>query len=810
MNSLFQDIRYAGRILKKNPGFAAMAILTLALGVGANTAIFSVVNAVLLRPLDFKTPGNLYVLSMEDLKKHISGGNFGYIFFQALRDRNSNLESIAAFTNDTFNLVGGDAPERLDALRVSPAFFDVVGVHPAFGRTFLKQEGEPGGQPVVIFGHQLWSRRFGSDPNLVGRSVTLDGISYTVVGILGRDLDVPFQNVDVWVPRPYETSIFPPERIQTGAGYLNAVARLKPGVPVSSAKAELDAIAHQYEHAFPSNSDAGFDITINVASLAENALGGVRTTLWVLLGAVGFVLLIVCANVANLFLARAAGRQKEIAIRSALGASRPRLVRQFLTESVILAASGGAIGIFVAAWGVRLLSTSSMLTVPRANEITVDATVLCFSLAVSFLAGILFGIVPAWRTSRINLSEIVNEASRGSSAGARRNRAGALIIIAELGFSVVLLAGAGLLLQSFYRLLHAPLGFEPHNILTFQIALPTTKYSQPFQKTDFHAQLRDRIAAMPGVRSVTTAFLIPPTGGVYAPYLAEGMPPDMPRGQRPVALWDSISPAYFQILGIPLLQGRNFSGADTEKSAQVVIISHSLAVRYWPHGDSIGRHIQIARQLDSAEVVGIVADLRNRGVGVDPVDELYTPLPQKPWNTMSVLVKTSGDPMQIVPAVRSAIQSVDRDQPMTQVRSLEEDLSSSVGQQRVSALLLGIFAALALILAAIGIYGVTSYSVAQRGKEIGIRIAMGAQPHDVLRLILGFGAKLALVGVGTGVLAALALTQLMKTMLFGVTATDPATLAAVSLTLIAVTLLACYIPARRAMRVDPVIALRAE
>lgn len=810
MSALLQDVRYAIRVLKKNPGFAAMAILTLAVGVGANTAIFSVVDAVLLRPLDFKTPANLYVLSMEDVKKNISGGNFGYIFFQALRDHNTNLEGIAAFAPDTFNLVGGDSPEQLQALRVSPSFFDVIGIRPAFGRSFLQPEGEPGGPPAVILGHDLWMRRFASDPNLVGRAVTLDGTSFTVVGILGRELDVPFQQVDVWVPRPYETSVFPPERVQTGSGYLNAIARIKPGVPVAQAKAELDASAHQYEHAFPANSDASFDTTINVASLSQNALGGVRTTLWVLLGAVGFVLLIVCANVANLFLARAAGRQKEIAVRSALGASRWRLVRQFLTESTILAVTGGAIGIFIAAWGVRLLSTSSMLTLPRANEIAVNGAVLIFSLAISFLAGILFGIVPAWRTSRINLSEIMNEASRGSSVGARRNRAGALIVIAELGFSVVLLAGAGLLLQSFYHLLHVHLGFEPHNILSFQIALPTTKYAQQFQKSEFHAQLRDRIAVIPGVRSVATGLQIPPFGGLYAPYLAEGMPPDMPRGQRPIALWNSISPTYFQTLGIPMLKGRNFSDADQEKSAQVVIISQSLATRYWGHEDPIGRHIQIARQPAPSEVVGVVSDLRNHGVGNDMADELYTPLPQRPWGSMSVLVKTAGDPTQIVSAVRSAVQSVDRDQPMTQVVSLEENLSSAVGQQRVSTLLLGIFAALALVLAAIGIYGVTSYSVAQRSKEIGIRIAMGAQPRDVLRLILGFGAKLALIGVVTGVIAALALTQLMKTMLFGVTATDPATLAAVSLTLVAVTLLACYIPAHRAMSVDPVIALRSE
>lgn len=810
MNSLLQDIRYAVRVLRKNPSFVVMAILTLALGVGANTAIFSVVNAVLLRPLDFKTPGNLYVLSMEDEKKHLSGGNFGYIFFQALRDRNTNFENLAAFTNDTFNLVGGDSPEQLQALRVSPSFFDVVGIHPALGRSFLGPEGEPGGQPVVILGHDLWTRRFGSDPNLVGRSITLDGTSYTVVGILGRELDVPFQQVDVWVPRPYETSLFPPERIQTGSGYLNAVARLKPSVPVAQAKAELDAAAHQYEHAYPSNSDASFDTTINVQPLTENALGGVRTTLWVLLGAVGFVLLIVCANVANLFLARAAGRQKEIAVRSALGAGRWRLVRQFLTESTILAVTGGAVGVFIAAWGVRLLATSPMLTLPRANEIAVNGTVLIFSFAVSVLAGILFGIVPAWRTSRTNLSEMMNEASRGSSAGVRRNRAGALIIVAELGFSVVLLAGAGLLLQSFYRLIHVRLGFEPQNVLTFQIALPTTKYAQQYQKADFHAQLRERIAAMPGVRSVATALLVPPSGGLFAPYLVEGMPPDMPRGQRPIALWNSISPAYFQTLGIPLLKGRNFSDADVEKSAQVVIISQSLATRYWAHEDPIGRHIQIARQAATSEIVGIVADLRNRGVGGDMGDELYSPVPQRAWGTMSVLVKTSGDPMQIVPAVRSAIQSVDRDQPMTQVNSLEESLSSAVGQQRISAFLLGIFAALALVLAAIGIYGVTSYSVAQRSKEIGIRIAMGAQPRDVLRLILGFGAKLAFIGVFSGMIATLALTQLMKTMLFGIAATDPLTMGAVSLTLIGVTLLACYIPARRAMSVDPVIALRAE
>jgi len=811
MTSFLQDLRYAARIFAKNPGFAVMAILTLAFGIGANTAIFSVVNALLLRPLNFNKPDDLYVLTLADPRKNVNGIYFGHILFRSMQEQNSTLAGISAFANDSFDLIGGSAPEQLQAGRVSASFFDVLGVRPLFGRAFLPGEDQPGAAPVVILGHEFWARRYGRDPKIVGQGIILNGINFTVAGVLGNNLDVPFQDIDVWVPRPYETSIFPPERVQGGAGYIYAVTRLKPDVPLSQAKASLDAVTRRYQQAFPSNSDASPENVVDLTSLTESALGDVRTTLWVLLGAVGFVLLIACANVANLFLARAAGRRKEIAVRAALGASRTRLIRQLLTESITLAVIGGTVGALLASWGVRVLSTSSLVPiVPRSSEVAVDGRVLIFSLAISVLTGVLFGILPAWRTSRLNLAEVMNEASRGSSSSARHNRAGAAIIIAELAFSVVLLAGAGLLLQSFYRLLHVPMGFTSDHVLTLRISLPTTKYAQPFQQTAFHAEVRQRIAAIPGVRSVSTALLLPPFGALFAPYLMEGMPADLPRAQRPVAMWNSISPDYFQTLGIPLLKGRTFSEADTEKSAPVAIISQALATRYWPHEDPIGRHVQIAHQPAAAEIVGVVADTRNRGLGIDPYDELYTPLPQKPWPPMFEIVKTSGNPMQFVSAVRAAVAHVDPDQPMTQVQSLDDWLTATVGVQRLSAILLGIFAALAMALAAIGIYGVTSYAVAQRNKEIGIRMAMGAQPRDVFYLILGLGAKLALIGVIGGVLAALALAQLIKTMLFGVSGTDPLTLAAVSFLLIGVTLLACYIPARRAVSVDPVIALRSE
>lgn len=810
MNSFFQDLRYAVRILKKNPGFTAMAVLTLALGVGANTAIFSVVNAVVLRPLDFKSPNSLFILSTKDVKRGLSGGDFSYPCFRMLHERDQSFESVEAYSYETFNLIGGDAPEQLQAVRASAGIFDALGVTPAVGRTFLKGEDEPGAPPVVILGHDLWLRRFGADPTLVGRGVTLDGLNYSVVGVLPTNLEAPFRDIDVWVPRPYESSIFPAERVQTGSGFLAGVARLKSGTSFSQAQAELDALAHQYQKAFPANSDAIPDGTIQMVSLTDSVLGEVRTTLWVLLGAVGFVLLIACANVSNLFLARAAGRGKEIAVRAALGATRSRLIRQLLTESVFLALLGGALGLFVASSGVRLISASPYMPLPRATGINVDGRVLIFSLVVSVLAGVLFGLAPAWRTSKFSLVTALNEASRGSSAGARTNRTGALIVIAEMGLSVVLLAGAGLLLQSFFRLMHVSLGFDPHNVLTFQIALPSSKYPQPFQKSEFHSQLRDRIAALPGVRSVSTAELLPPNGGLMAPYLPEGMPNDLPRGQRPLAQWNSISPRYFETLGIPLLKGRIFTDADRETSQEVVIVSQNLAAHYWPHEDPIGKHIQVARQRTPSEIVGIVGDVRNSGLGANPFDELYTPLPQRPWTSMLVVVKTVGDPMQIVPAVRSAITTVDRDQPMTQVSVLEENLSASVSQERLTAVLLGAFAAIALTLAAVGIYGVTSYSVVQRRKEIGIRIAMGAQPRDILYLVLRFGAMLALIGVAIGLVAALVLTQLVKSLLYGVSASDPITLVGVSGVLIAVTLLACYISARRAMAVDPVIALRAE
>jgi len=810
MHGIWQDIKFSARILKKGPGFAAIAILTLALGVGANTAIFSVVNAVILRPLAFKDPGRIVQISGYDEQRGLSGGAFGYPFFLFVNDRATSFQSFAVVATDTFSLVGAGQPAQIQAARVSSSFFDVIGVQPALGRGFLPGESKPGTAPVAVLGYSLWRDRFGSDPKVLGHSISLNGLSYNIVGILTQDLDVPFQSTDIWIPRPYEFSLFPPERINTGSGYLLGYGRLKPGVSIAQATAELDTIAKAYAKAFPANTDAGAFGTLIPASLTDSTVGGVRETLWVLLGAVGFVLLIACANVANLLLVRAAGRRKETAVRAALGASTVQLARQFLTESVLLALAGGGLGVLVASAGVQFLNSRQNLPLPRTNGIGVDTRVLLFSLAISLLTGILFGLAPIWRAAKVNLSDALKESSRGSSSGPRRNRLGATLVVAELALSVVLLVGAGLLLRSFVQLLRVNLGFTPENVLTFQISLPTAKYSQPYQKTDFYRDVRERISALPPVRSVATAFMVPPNSGTFAPYLVDSMPPELPRGQRPVAVWNSISPSYFQTLGISLLRGRYFTDADNENAADVAIISESLAKLYWPNADPLGHHIQIARQRTPSEIVGVVADVHNQGVGAHPIDELYTPLPQRPWPVMTVVVKTAGNPLQIVPDVRSAIAAVDRDQPITQLQSLDSSMTDSVAQQRLSAFLLGIFAVVALILASVGIYGVTSYAVAQRTQEIGIRIALGAQTRDVLLLVLGFGARLAVIGVVAGIAAAFALTRLMQNLLFQISPTDPITMTAVSLTLAGVALLACYIPARRATRVDPVIALRSE
>jgi putative ABC transport system permease protein len=810
MNTLWQDLKYGARILKKSPAFTVIAILTLALGIGANTAIFSVVNSVLLRPLGFQDPGRIVQIYGVDKQRGVEGGEFSYPCFLFITDRATSFENFAVLANDTFNLVGAGDPAQIQAGRVSSSFFDVLGVQPEIGRGFLPEESKPGAAPVAVLGYSLWHDRFGSDTKVLGRSISLNGLSYTIVGILTHELDVPFYGTDIWIPRPYEFSLFPPERIPTGVGYLYGYARLKPGVSVMQAGAELDTIDRAYQKAFPSNTDAGSYGTLVPNLLANSAVGGVRETLWILLGAVGFVLLIACANVANLLLVRAAGRSKETAVRAALGATRSRLAQQFLTESILLALLGGGLGVLVAAWGVQFLSRMQNLPLPRTETIGVDTRVLLFSLGISLLTGILFGLAPSWKTSRVNLMEALKESSRGSSSGPRRNRLGAALVVAELALSVVLLAGAGLLLKSFVRLLHVNLGFAPDNVLTFKVSLPTTKYPQTFQKTDFYRDVRERISALPPVRSVTTAFAFPPTSGLFAPYLVDTMPPDLPRGQRPVAVWNSISPSYFQTLGISLLRGRFFTDADGENSADVIIISESVARSYWPNQDALGHHIQVARQKTPSEIVGVVADVRNQGVGADPTNELYTPLPQRPWPSMVFAVKTSGDPMRILPAVRGALAAVDRDQPITQIQTLDSNLSDSVAQERLSALLLGIFAAVALILASVGIYGVTSYTVAQRTQEIGIRIALGAETRDVLMLVLKYGARLAMIGVVVGIAAAVALTRLMQNLLFHTSPTDPYTLGIVSVTLAGVALLACYIPARRATRVDPVIALRSE
>ncbi len=810
MNALWQDLKYSARVLRKSPAFTAIAVLTLALGVGANTAIFSVVNAVLLRPLNFKDPGKIVQISGFDEKRGVSGGAFGYPCYLFINDHATSFEGLTVYASDTLDLTGVGQAAQVQAGRVSSSFFEVIGLRPEIGRGFLPDESKQGAAPVAVLGYSLWRDRFGSDPKVLGRSMSLDGLSYTIVGILTHDLDVPFDGMDVWVPRPYEFSLFPAERISTGSGYLYGYARLKTGVALPQAKAVLGIISHDYQKAFPQNTDAGNDEILTPVLLSESTVGGVRETLWVLLAAVGFVLLIACANVANLLLVRAAGRGKEMAVRAAIGASRYRLAQQFLTESILLALIGGGLGVLLAAWGVQYLSRMDNIPLPRTTTISVDTRVLLFSLAVSLLTGILFSLAPIWRSSRIDLIEALKESSRGSSTGPRRNRLGAALIVAELALSVVLLTGAGLLLRSFVRLLHVNLGFVPENVLTFQISLPTSKYPQTFQRTAFYRDLRERIAVLPPVRSVTTAFAVPPNSGVFAPYLVEGMPPDTPRGQRPVTIWNSISPAYFQTLGIPLLRGRIFTDADNENAPDVMIISASLAKHYWPNQDPLGHHIQVARQRTPSEIVGVAADVHNQGVGADPREELYTPLPQRPWSTMTMAVKTSGDPNQIVAAVRGATAAVDRDQPITGIQTLDSSLSDSVAQQRLSAFLLGIFAAIAMILAAVGIYGVTSYSIAQRTQEIGIRIALGAQARDVFLLVLKFGARLAGLGVIAGIGAAIALTRLMQNLLFNVSPTDPITLGSVSLTLAGVALLACYIPARRATKVDPVVALRSE
>jgi putative ABC transport system permease protein len=801
MRSLLQDVRYAVRRLLKSPGFALVAVGALTLGIGANTAIFSVVNSVLLRPLPYPEPEQLVQVWESRPRMNMPRSEVAPHEFLAWAERSQSFRQLAANDLTEYNLTGRGEPERVTGALVTAGYFPLFGVSPAQGRTFLAEEDQPGKDNVVVLGHELWRSRFNSDPSVVGQSVSLDGVPCTVVGVMPRGFRLPD---GAGLARPIAFTV--EDRAKAGSHFLNVYGRLKEGVALAQAGGEMATVAGRVEQDF-GDVNAGHRVVL--VPLHEQVVGGARTALLVLLGAVGLVLLIACANVANLLLARAAGRRREVAVRAALGASRWRIVRQLLAESVLLSALGGAAGLLLAVWGVDLLVSLDPTGVQRAGEVTLDWRVLGFTFGLSLLTGLLFGLAPALQASKADFNESLKEGGR-SAQGLGRSRLRGALVVSEVALTLVLLVGAGLLVKSFRQLLAVDSGLDPHGVLTLDVSLPQAKYAERQQITSFYERLIEQAAALPGVEAAGAVSVLPLAGNDNSNFVQiEGRPPQ-PAGQALRAGRRNVSADYFRALGIPVKRGRAFNASDAKDAPPVVVINESLARSFFAGEDAVGKRIRTGEKSPWVEVVGVVGDVRHRGLDVETRPEMFFPHLQTPSRQMTLVVRAAGDPAALAGPLRVRVRELDRDQPVGNVKTMETWVAESVASRRFSVLLLGVFACVAAGLAALGLYGVVSYSVAQRTHEIGLRVALGARPRDVLRLVIRQGMTLTLLGTAVGLLAALALTRVMSGLLFGVGATDLATFVAVPLMLLTVALLACYLPARRATKVDPMVALRHE
>jgi putative ABC transport system permease protein len=801
MRSLLRDLRYGLRRLAGSKGFTLVAVGALALGIGANTAIFSVVNAVLLRPLPYPEPGQLVQLYEARPRQNMARVDVSPHEFLAWADEGRSFQQLAAVDFASFNLTGRGEPERVSGALVTASYFPLFGVAPAHGRAFLAEEDQPGRANVVVLGHDLWRQSFGADPSVVGRAVQLDGVSCTVVGVMPKGFRLP-QDAKLARPIAFDAE----DRTRSGNHYLTVYGRLREGVTREAAAAEVAAVAARLEQTF-APATVGHQVTL--APLHEELVGDVRPALLVLLGAVGLVLLIACANLANLLLARAAARRKEVAVRAALGASRWRIVRQLLAESVLLSAAGGALGLLLAVWGVDLLVGLDPAGVERVREVTLDAGVLAFTVALSLVTGVVFGLAPALQASKTDFVETLKEGGR-STGGAARSRLRSALVVSEVALTVVLLVGAGLLVKSFRRLLDVDPGLDPRGVLTLDLSLPSTKYAEGRQVTAFYRELLESAAALPGVEAAGAVSVLPLAGNDNSNFVQiEGRPP-LPPGQALRAGRRNATADYFKALRIPFKAGRGFADSDSAEAPRVAVINEAMARAFFAGEDPVGKRLRTGDNSPWVTVVGVVGDVRHRGLDVDVRPEMFFHATQTPSREMTVVLRAAGDPLSLVAAARERVRAVDADQPVGNVKTMEARVAESVASRRFAVLLLGLFAVVAAVLAALGLYGVVSYTVAQRTHELGLRLALGARPADVLRLVIRQGMLMTLVGAGLGLVAALALARLMSDLLFGVGAYDPATFALVPLLLVAVAFLACYVPARRATRVDPMVALRHE
>jgi putative ABC transport system permease protein len=801
MGTLVQDLRYGARVMLKQPGFTAVAVIALALGIGANTAIFSAVNAVLLRPLPFPEPERLVLV--RDLQQ-ADETPASYPEYLDWKEQGRTFEHLAGAFNTSYSLTGQGEPEQLLGVRVSANLLPMLGLKPMIGRNFQPEEESRSGERVVILSYSLWQRRFGGDPGVLGRNLTLNGQGFTVIGVLPAGVKGLLPGVDrleqirdLWMPLRLDTTNAP-----RGLHFLTVIGRLRAGLSLQMARDEVSEVADHLRQTGATQHG------VSIVPLIQFVVGSTRPALLILLGAVGLVLMIACANVANLMLVRAQSRRKEIAVRLALGASRARLIRQLLTESLLLSSVSGTLGVVLALWGVDSLAAAGRVWLPRAEGIKIDGTVLLFTMGVSLLTAILFGLAPALRASSGQLSEALKEG--GQRAGHGRDRLRSLLVVSEVALSLVLLVGAGLLIKSFARLLSVDKGFDPRHVLALDLSLPESKYPEPPQQAQFFQQVLERVAALPGVEGVASVSDIPlGDGGTNGGVQIEGkaFPPE----SEPIAEKLIVSADYFRIMRIPLRSGRYFDERDVAGNHQVAMINESFARTYFQGEDPIGKRIDFGWDTTGwQEVVGMIGDVKHYGLDEAALPAVYVPHLQRPSSSMTVVVRTTPDPRSLSAAVRSQVFEVDKDQPISRVRVMEQVVSASVASRRLSMGLLAGFAVVALALAAVGLYGVMSYVVTQRTHEIGVRMALGARVDDVLALILKQGMFLVLIGVGAGLAAALAVTRLIASLLYGVSPTDLATFVIIAVLLTAVALLACYLPARRATKVDPMVALRYE
>jgi putative ABC transport system permease protein len=809
MHSFLQDLRFGARMLRKNPGFAIAAIFTLALGIGGNTAIFTITSSVLLKALPYSSPQQLISLDVQGKDGQSHCCSLGR--FDIVHDRSQSFSGVVAAANDNFNLTGRGEPLQVPSARVSGNFFDVLGVKPQIGRFFVPDESQPAGKPVIVISDALWHSRFGGDPGIVNQTIALDGTPYSIIGVLPAGIQFPFlAPADIWSPRYFEHSLFTPQRLRMGVGYLTIIARLRDGVSRQRAAAELAVLDQQFQKENPGAPDAKPGMSMVVADLQDSVVANIRGMLLMLSGAVGVVLLIACANVASLLLSRALSRRKEIAVRAALGAQRSALIRELLTESVLLAFLGGVLGLALSWAATKYFATLGNNNLPQGVPITMDARVLLFMLAISVLTGILFGIFPALQLSRTNVNQTLRDEGRGSTGGHRRVQLRGLLVVGQVALSLLLLIGAGLLVRSFSRLLSVDPGFDPQNVLTMNVSLPTVKYADAQKQIAFFDDLSRRVSALPGVRSTAISAALPLVPKRITPVLPEGQP-EVPLAERPFIIIEAISPAWFKTMRVPLQAGREFTDADNATAPKVVIVNQALARRYWPNENPVGKHILVGRQ-NASEIIGVAVDVKNRSLALDAAPQLYLPFPQLPWGNMNLLVRTAANPSTMVSAVRAQVAALDSDQPVTNIQTVEEIMDGSRAQPRFMLLLLGVFSAAALVLAIIGIYGVLAYTVAQRRQEMGIRLALGAEKADILRMVVGHGLKLTITGVAIGLAAALAMSWIMASMLSGllyrISARDVTTFVLAPVAFLMISLVASYLPARRATQVDPNEALR--